>query len=320
MLIDGYTFMEHGKLHEYSKHSKKKKVGVEIHTTGSGYLRKHKVTKSDQDALSRGLKPGDFDYQAGLDSLITYYQKNYTSHLLIGRDGEKLQFVPVDTYSPHSGIQSKAWGLYKQGFETWSQYAYDTLGTLGKLKSLKPEGTKKWYRTTNGKMWSKYRFFLERWGETSPLWRRPNYELIGVDLQGWARNSEPTDQQYDELVKLLRTLFELGCMSVEPGKGTIVRHQDVNPIFRHNWDPGDKFDLDYVINEVCAKPFLSAEVPPAPDYNELAEELEKFESPLDEEPPLVDTAPTPAPTKKQSVWVRVFASIASMLGRFFGGK
>lgn len=185
-------------------------------------------------------------------------------HYLVKPDGEIVQFVRDKDRAWHAGISSYVRRLYDKGTGEWKKYLRyfnwfkgykDGSVYVDADLNITTDQTKKaLVMTPDGSPWRHYDFWDTR-HDSSMVYpinyladKDPNNYSIGIELltYGGKDSSAFTPQMYKGLAMLVRDL----CLKydIPVDRFHIVGHEDVNPVERWGWDPGEGFNWgDFIL-------------------------------------------------------------------------
>ena len=190
-------------------------------------------------------------------------QRSVSAHYLITKQGRLFQFVPDSDRASHAGISSTERALYGRGRATWSRYlkyfswykAYprDARFVDGDLQPVWGRTEPVFVGRANEQPWPEYDYFAARWGDGNvpvnfDVDSDPNNYSIGIELLGFGSKT-PDDRVYTlAMYMTLRQLVDnlSDKYAIRLVKGRVVGHEDVHPVGRFGWDPGQGFDWNGV--------------------------------------------------------------------------
>ena len=193
-----------------------------------------------------------------------------SAHYLIMTTGELHQFVPEDKRAWHSGIKDfvdrlyarhdGSWRKYKRYFNgRWAEphYPVGSLFLDADLRQLPWEhrAGASLVAQADGSPWPDYAYFDQRWGAGSGpigykgLGYSPNAGSIGIEILsiGGKSPSETyySSAMYDALAELVDDICSRHNMPKT--RRQLCGHEDVNPVERWGWDPGQGFEWGRIL-------------------------------------------------------------------------
>ncbi len=199
---------------------------------------------------------------AGVKSHFTKL-KSVSAHYLIGKKGELFQFVPDAARAFHAGIESVVRRLYGQGPQVWRRhlkyykwytgYGKGAIFVDGDLQPVWDKTEAVFVTRADGQPWPQYKYVDTRWpNDEAPInfavHQDPNDYSIGIETLGFGATKPSktayTPEMYATLQRLVTDLTQRHDIPMK--KGRVVGHEDVNPIGRFGWDPGQGFDWSVV--------------------------------------------------------------------------
>lgn len=196
-----------------------------------------------------------------VSSVISNFQspQSVSAHYLVTKSGDLIQFVPDQNRAFHAGVDSNTRTLYRKGASTWKRYlkhfnwykSYpkDAVFVDGDLKPVWDRTEAVFVARSDGNVWPHYAYFDQRWGNIDvpvnfATDSDPNNYSIGIETQGFGGPIDDANTfppaMYDTLRRLVQDLSVKHGISMQ--KGQVVGHEDVNPIGRFGWDPGQGFN------------------------------------------------------------------------------
>lgn len=199
----------------------------------------------------------------------TFMSQPASAHYLVTTAGEIHQFVPETHAAWHSGIQphikklynSGDWRKYKRYFG-WAGHHYDDDGPVvyvdRDFRDLPSKNGAALVRQADGSDWSAYDYFDRKWGRGPliyPVGYHPtdrvgiNHKSIGIEILSIGSPNPGPPHYTDAMYAALTPLVDEICArhGLTKNKRTVCGHEDVNPVERWGWDPGQGFDWDRVI-------------------------------------------------------------------------
>lgn len=186
------------------------------------------------------------------------FQSSASAHYVIDKQGLLYQFVEEENQAWHSGIKPSVQTQYSKagtGWRkllyhfAWAQYPSGSIWLDSNLKPVqsRPEAT--FVGRADGSEWPDYDYFNTRWGEAAkPInyakSKRPNDYAVAIEILSFGAKipggSAYTEAMYATLTQLVTDICDRHAIARV--KGRLVGHEDVNPIQRWGWDPGQGFD------------------------------------------------------------------------------
>ena len=183
-------------------------------------------------------------------------------HYLIDKQGLIYQFVDENDQAWHAGIKDHAqkaynnlaaadWRKYLWYF-SWYNYPANTTYVDGNLQPTTKANAIFACRPGNAE-WPDYEYFKTRWGASAPpvnygVSKRPNAYSVGIELLSFGAKTASSTSYTPQMYASLKTLVKDICdrNGIPRAKGTVVGHEDVNPLQRWGWDPNAGFDWSTV--------------------------------------------------------------------------
>lgn len=183
-------------------------------------------------------------------------------HYLIHRDGSKYQFVPDHKRAYHAGIdsntrslynkQGKEWQKYLKYFSWYKYYPGNSVYLDGDLNPVRNETEAVFVKQPDNLAWNHFDYFNARWNVSSPLNftsdADPNNYSIGIETLGVGSPKQDPEVYTNEMYVSLRELVKYLCdkYGIPNDKEHVIGHEDVNPVGRFGWDPGQGFNWDRI--------------------------------------------------------------------------
>ena len=172
--------------------------------------------------------------ETNLDAIIRFYCSPgaVCPHYIISYNGDIHAIISEDSIAWHTAYSTAHTELYKLGFSEWSKWRIKS-GALE--KSAKSDFYAQWHA---------------RWPDIDDprnlCSSKPNFSSIGIEMQSLENPTDKifTPQQYATLTHLLKSISLRRFINLN--KNSVLGHSDVDPISRFNWDPGSKFDWNFV--------------------------------------------------------------------------
>lgn len=205
---------------------------------------------------------GSTDFKSVRDRFM---EQSASAHYLVMPDGALHQFVAENQRAWHSGIKSNidriyarrdgTWRKYKRYFGgTWAQPHYPAGSvfldaSLNRLPADNRAGAALVARADGG-FWTDYAYFDARWGATAdPLGYQgyrynPNDRSIGIEVLSIGAKT-PSEAHYTTaMYQKLAELVDDICTrhNIPKTRRHVCGHEDVNPVERWGWDPGQGFE------------------------------------------------------------------------------
>ena len=197
-----------------------------------------------------------------LTLVIHEFTTSVSPHYLVDKAGLIYQFVPEVDQAWHAGIKSAVqeryahpatdWQKYHFYFD-WDHYPSGSVFLDRQLQRVQGGHVATYVAQSDGSIWDKYRYFRSRWGNgAGPLnysvSHRPNEYSIGIEILSVGANTASAAAYTPAMYASLRTLVTDICTrnGIPMKKGTVLGHEDVNPMQRYGWDPNQGFDWSQV--------------------------------------------------------------------------
>jgi hypothetical protein len=184
-------------------------------------------------------------------------------HYVIDKNGDVHQYVQESDVAYHAGIREVEQAMYERGdwrrytarWKRFESYPPDTVFLAEDGATEVPRGSDaaRYARSVDAAGWAEHALFDRRWGrQPLPIGYRSdksgNARSIGIETVGYG-STEPGPSHYTEAmyVALARLVTDICTRyGLQQIKGVVVGHEDVNPITRGAWDPGQGFDWSRV--------------------------------------------------------------------------
>ncbi len=200
------------------------------------------------------------------------------AHYVIEADGTLHQFVSEERRANHAGMHAHVRKLYLKGGRGWRRYKkYFTKANLpgrnfppgsvylDEALNVLPGETSPGVALVmppGGGEWPDYAYFDSRWGPgalppgLSSASPSPNADSIGIEIVsvggGMPDPKRYSDAMYATLGPLVADICARHGLAVMPE--TVCGHEDVNPVERWGWDPGQGFDWGRLFSLAGAAP------------------------------------------------------------------
>lgn len=190
----------------------------------------------------------------------TFLRDNSVSaHYLVEKNGDLSQFVPDKYRAYHAGVDKNTRALYGKKTAIWKRYIKyfnwykiypkDAIYLDGDLKPVWDKTEAVFVGRADGQDWPNYDYFNTRWSNVDvpinfAVDADPNNYSIGIETLGFGATKHDPNiypaAMYDTLCLLVQNLsikYDIPMV-----KGRVVGHEDVNPVGRFGWDPGQGFN------------------------------------------------------------------------------
>lgn len=203
---------------------------------------------------------GTADFESARKSFMNSANQQ-SAHYCIDRNGDLYQFVSEDDVAWHAGIhrtvdpvyarRDGSWRKYKRYFHWHKGYPGDAVFLDASGKPAPKENAVLVARG-DGSPWPDYDYFDKRWGaKPEPLGydvsKAVNLHTIGIETVGFGGPSGAayTEAMYATLASLVADIC--ARRNIPRKFGPVCGHEDVNPVERWGWDPGQGFDWSRVV-------------------------------------------------------------------------
>jgi N-acetyl-anhydromuramyl-L-alanine amidase AmpD len=197
-----------------------------------------------------------------LSSVINTFKTSVSAHYLIAKDGALYQFVDEADQAWHAGIKSGVAALYGGAPASWQRFLYyfdwakypqDSVLVDKNFQPVQGGHLATYVMRPDGSPWQDYKYFTERWGTAAGPVNfatngNPNAYSVGIEILSIGAKTASAASYTPEMYATLATLVKDICTrhGIPQKKGTVLGHEDVNPIQRWGWDPNQGFDWNKV--------------------------------------------------------------------------
>lgn len=211
------------------------------------------------------------DNYDSVKSTFTTGSAKTSAHYVIQQDGTISQFVPETRAAHHSGIRYYIASLYENGSRHWrkylryfswsSRYPDETSVYLDKFLNVVEKGPDAALVVRrDGSDWPDFDYFEARWpGQASPVGfeeddGRPNDHSIGIEIVSFGQTQPDSNAYSEAMYASLAMLVDDICERHDIPKRPpfVVGHEDVNPVERWGWDPGQGFEWHRILDNTTS--------------------------------------------------------------------
>ena len=201
---------------------------------------------------------GTDDFESAKNTYLT----SVSPHYVVDKAGLVYQFVEEENQAWHAGIRKDVQPLYAKPPATWRKYLFYFSWSNAYPSGSKfldadlnpvPKSSAVFVQRADGSEWPNYDYFISRWGATAGpvnynVDKRPNAYSVGIEMLSVGAKTPSASVYTPEMYASLRTLVADVCSrhGIPMRKGTVLGHEDVNPIQRFGWDPNQGFDWSQV--------------------------------------------------------------------------
>jgi N-acetyl-anhydromuramyl-L-alanine amidase AmpD len=203
---------------------------------------------------------GDNDFEKVRDAFLNQAR---SAHYVVDKQGLIYQFVEEEDQAWHAGIVSAVQALYATPASNWRKYLYffdwykgypgDAVYLDGDLNTLAGKAGAVFVRRSDGSEWPHYDYFKTRWGANAgpvnyATSKRPNAYAVGIEILSVGATTASANDYTEAMYAALRSLVQdiCGRHGIPMAKGTVLGHEDVNPVQRFGWDPNQGFNWSRV--------------------------------------------------------------------------